>query len=145
MGRVATTSALEKRNIIVPKKNCVFCDYISETVEHLFSGCIFATGIWAAVTSWCRIPNIFVFSVRDIVDLHKSVGLDGITKIAFQGIMFTALWSIWRARNNHIFSEKKQSVLDLVTEIKTVSFLWFRSRYRYGCIDWKDWCNFEMM
>ncbi|KAJ0520598.1 putative RNA-directed DNA polymerase [Helianthus annuus] len=145
MDRIATASALERRNIQVPKKNCVFCDHTLETAEHLFSGCIFATGIWMAIASWCGIPNIFAFSVRDIVAMHLSVGLKGVKKIAFQGIMFISLWSIWKARNDRIFSDKKLKVMEVVAEIKSLSFLWFRCRHKNGCIDWNAWCKFDVM
>ncbi|MFS7909622.1 putative RNA-directed DNA polymerase [Helianthus anomalus] len=145
MDRIATTAALERRNIQVRKKNCVFCDHEVETAEHLFSGCFFATSVWAAITSWCRIPNIFVFSVRDIVTIHQSVGLKGDKKVAFQGIIFISLWCIWKARNDRIFSEKNINVVEVVAEIKVLSFLWFRCRCKNGCIDWQSWCNFEMV
>ncbi|KAJ0455678.1 putative reverse transcriptase zinc-binding domain-containing protein [Helianthus annuus] len=145
LDRIATTSALERRNIMVPNKNCVFCDDFIETTEHLFSGCIFSSGVWLAIASWCGVPNLFAFSIRDVVTMHNLVGFKGIKKVAFHGVMYVAVWSIWRARNQCIFSDKKLKVMEVIAEIKSLSFLWFRSRYNKGSIDWNSWCKFDVM
>ncbi|XP_022023979.1 uncharacterized protein LOC110924256 [Helianthus annuus] len=129
MDRIATISALERRNIMIPSRGCVFCEYSPETTDHLFSGCFFSNGIWLAIESWCRIPNVFAFSIRDLVNLHNSVGFKGIKKVAFQGIIYIALWSIWRARNDRVFADKRLKVMEVMAEIKSLSFLWFRCRY----------------
>ena len=145
MDRIASKAALERRNIHVPRKSCVFCDYFLESADHLFSGCIFAAGVWAAIATWCGLPPFITFSLRDIVSMYQTVGLKGVKKTAFQGIMYTAMWLIWKSRNDHIFSDKKLKVPEVVSEIKSLSFLWFRCRSKYGCIDWESWCKFEVM
>ncbi|MFS7938860.1 hypothetical protein Hanom_Chr05g00444771 [Helianthus anomalus] len=79
----------------------------------------------------------FVLEWCNIVTLHQSVGLNGVKKIALQGIIFTAMWLIWKSRNERIFSDRNRKVMEVIAEIKVLSFLWFRNKYKNACIDWK--------
>ncbi|PWA40262.1 RNA-directed DNA polymerase, eukaryota [Artemisia annua] len=128
MGRIPTASALRKRNIQIADSLCVLCESAEENVDHLFSGCIFASRLWQHISTWCKVPNIFVFSFKDLLDLHNFVGLSGKKKEIFYGLMIIVCWCIWRARNSFKFQNKKARMEGIIGEVKVLGFLWAKSR-----------------
>ncbi|XP_021996298.1 uncharacterized protein LOC110893499 [Helianthus annuus] len=127
--------ALVRRNILMDNQLCVWCDIEEETVEHIFTGCVISAGVWNGVSRWCRIPDIFAFHVKDLVNMHEVCGTSGIKKAVLHGVIIIACWILWRARNDKIFSNKESKVVDLVADIKTLGFLWYKHRCKEGVVD----------
>ncbi|XP_035831977.1 uncharacterized protein LOC118481011 [Helianthus annuus] len=119
MGRIPTTLALRNRNIYVEDVNCPFCNDREETIEHIFTACRTATIIWNFVSNWCRVPNCFVFSFRDLMEIHNHSGLNEREKTILNGIIIICCWSIWKARNEFRFANKPARVENIISEIKT--------------------------
>ncbi|KAJ0914113.1 hypothetical protein HanPSC8_Chr06g0234961 [Helianthus annuus] len=44
-----------------------------ETTEHLFISCSVASTVWIGVSSWCKITNIFAFSISDLLGIHADL------------------------------------------------------------------------
>ncbi|KAJ0948845.1 hypothetical protein HanRHA438_Chr01g0032231 [Helianthus annuus] len=118
---------------------------MEEYAEHLFCGCGTASGVWSLVSQWCGIPPIYAFTVRDLLDLYKSVSLSSVKKEVLHGVIIIACWRKWKARNEMIFASKKMNVVKIFVEVKALGFLWFFNRYKKKCIDWKDWCSFNFV
>ncbi|MFS7993461.1 putative reverse transcriptase zinc-binding domain-containing protein [Helianthus anomalus] len=96
MNKLPTLDARRRRNIQIDSSTCSLCETADETVEHLLIGCEVANAIWSFVASWCKVPPIFGFSVRDIMKFHTRVNLFPSKKYALQGIIIVASWSIER-------------------------------------------------
>lgn len=47
------------------------CGLLEETTEHIFVLYGLAQLVWLAISIWCKVPWLFTFSVRDIVELYK--------------------------------------------------------------------------
>ncbi|PWA47226.1 RNA-directed DNA polymerase, eukaryota [Artemisia annua] len=142
MDRIPTMCALRSRNIPVSDVSCVLCGDSEESLEHLFTGCIFASRIWSFISSWCKTQSFFVFSFKDLLEFHKYSGLSGIAKDILYGIIIISCWCIWRARNNFKFQSKKAKVEVVIGEIKVLGFLWAKSRAKVPSLDWDRWCKF---
>ncbi|MFS7898099.1 putative reverse transcriptase zinc-binding domain-containing protein [Helianthus anomalus] len=69
--RLPTLEGLSKRNIHVESLTCKLCWEGTENSEHLLTSCYVASIVWDFVSQWCGIPNIYTFSVRDLVKVHK--------------------------------------------------------------------------
>ncbi|KAJ0877928.1 putative reverse transcriptase zinc-binding domain-containing protein [Helianthus annuus] len=69
LDRLSTKEALRCRNINVGDGACALCSELDETVDHLFSGCRVACGVWDAIGSWLKVPRFFVFSFSDVIQL----------------------------------------------------------------------------
>ncbi|PWA80164.1 RNA-directed DNA polymerase, eukaryota [Artemisia annua] len=136
LGRIPTAMALRHRNIPIPDVSCPFCGDTEETIDHLFTGCIVANGLWQYVTSWCKVQNWFAFSFKDLVDTHNFIGLSGKAKELFQGIILIGCWSIWRARNRIKFQKLKYRLVDIISEVKELGFLWARNRAKVPSLSW---------
>ncbi|XP_076888770.1 uncharacterized protein LOC143539312 [Bidens hawaiensis] len=136
LNRVPTWEALDRRKIQGVRILCPFCDIGLDTIDHLTTGCSVASTVWDHVTRWCKVPPFFGFSVRDVLELSKLVGLLEKDKEAFHGIVIVACWSIWKARNERIFEKKNIKIDSIIGEIKSLGFLWYNSRSKKDKIDW---------
>ncbi|XP_022019760.1 uncharacterized protein LOC110919816 [Helianthus annuus] len=137
--------ALKKRNIDRGDQTCVLCGEVDETVEHLFTSCNIASTVWSIVSMWCKIPMIWAFSVRDLLESHENIDLKGKKKQVIQGIIRIGCWSIWKARNESRFNNNPVKLEVIIREIKSVGFLWLNSRSKDSAVKWEEWCNFVNM
>ena len=139
MERLPTAIALSKRNVQVGDQVCVFCNFDYETSSHLFSGCGFSFAVWSAIGSWCGLNSIVAFDNRDLLELYKQAagGKDGRNLV--HGIVIIVFWVLWGARNDKVFHRKNPKVFEVVSSVKSLAFLWFKSRSRFKNLLWKDW------
>ena len=77
--------------------------------------------------------------------MHEHVGLKCKAKVVFQGIIFLSCWVIWRARNKLKFEGKTVKIEEVISEIKSIGFLWVRSRAKFSNLSWTDWCKYEIV
>ncbi|KAJ0586264.1 putative reverse transcriptase zinc-binding domain-containing protein [Helianthus annuus] len=142
--RIPTIDALRQRNVPVEDGSCKLCGDIEETVDHLLNSCQFAAQVWQGVSTWCRIPPIFAFEVRDLCMVHKNLNLVAGKKKVINGVVLTACWCIWKERNEVVFADKKASVAKVLEEIKSLAYLWIKNRSPFTDLSWKDWVGFNL-
>ncbi|KAJ0548291.1 putative RNA-directed DNA polymerase [Helianthus annuus] len=145
MEKIPTKVALRKRNILQEDPICPLCLVAEETVDHLYSSCFVSSIVWNMVSTWCRIPAIFAFSIKDLLRLHKSLSVSSKKREAVHGIIIISCWCIWRARNRLIFSSNPVRIDRIISEIKALGFLWFSHRSKYKGISWEEWISFVNM
>ncbi|XP_035846003.1 uncharacterized protein LOC110941011 isoform X1 [Helianthus annuus] len=105
MNKVPTAEALMYRNIEVNDPSYPLCSPEIETADHLFIACFIASTVWNGVsTTWCKIPQIFAFSLQDLLSIYSDLAVSEKKKEAVQGIIMVSCWSLWRARNKFKFS-----------------------------------------
>ncbi|PWA49539.1 reverse transcriptase zinc-binding domain-containing protein [Artemisia annua] len=143
LDRIQTASALRRRNCNIPSPFCGLCEEYEENVDHLFCHCVMASQVWYRLSRWCKISPLFMFSVKDLFGLHKSVGLDKKKKKVFKGLVFITCWCLWRARNEKRFQNGTVTGEKIIQNVKSLGFLWFRNRTKGSSISWIDWCKFE--
>ncbi|XP_022041729.2 uncharacterized protein LOC110944375 [Helianthus annuus] len=146
LDRLPTGEALLKRNILIEESECPFCGAEVESSEHLFISCSTAAFVWQGVSSWCKIPNIFAFSISDLLSVFKSLRMsEKKKKEAIQCVIMIACWSLWRARNNVRFLNSPVKIDGILSEVKALGYLWFSHRSRFKGIEWREWCSFINM
>ncbi|XP_022026490.1 uncharacterized protein LOC110927176 [Helianthus annuus] len=145
LDRIPTVEALSRRGVSVENPGCCFCDDGADSVSHLFTSCPFSLKLWEKISLWCRVNRFFIFSFRDLVEVHNHGTRSESEKKAIQGVIFTACWLLWKARNEVRFSNKRRNVEDLFCEVRSVSFVWFKYRRKRGLLDWGEWCRFVNM
>ncbi|XP_035832065.1 uncharacterized protein LOC118481070 [Helianthus annuus] len=144
MNRIPTKDALVRRNISVESDLCVFCHEDLESVDHLFTACVTAHRVWCRFSEWVKIPPIFAFSLTDLTDLHKGINGDKKTKEIVQGLITVTCWCLWKARNAKIFSDGSGNVDEIFGEVKSLSFLWLKSRSSFSNLSWREWYSFPL-
>ncbi|MFS7991238.1 hypothetical protein Hanom_Chr12g01068431 [Helianthus anomalus] len=97
------------------------------------------------ISRWCRVPPIFAFSTKDLLESHKNGILKGKEKEAMHGIIIVACWCLWLARNKAKFSDVQVKVDKVFGDVKSLGFLWFKNRYKNNPITWTDWCKFVIL
>ncbi|KAF5773617.1 putative RNA-directed DNA polymerase [Helianthus annuus] len=145
LNRIPTCDALGRRGMLVINDMCSLCGEDLETVSHIFSACPFSLSVWEKVSLWCRIPRFFVFSFRDLIEIHNVGDNRKAVREALQGIVLTTCWLLWKARNNVRFNGIRSSVEDIFCEVRIVSFFWYKYRAKKGDFEWGDWCKFVSM
>lgn len=143
--RIPTVDALRSRNCFSGSLECVMCRSADESVEHIFCSCNTAMEVWSKVGRWCKLPPLFLFSCKDIFDLHEINGLDRLARERLKGIFFTVVWCLWTARNKSRFENAPSDSRKIVQDIKTLSFLWYSNRVRNVSVDWKMWYDFNFL
>ncbi|MFS7950996.1 putative reverse transcriptase zinc-binding domain-containing protein [Helianthus anomalus] len=143
MGRIPTADALSKRGIVTGEGLCPLCKSETESVDHLFTSCIVAAVLWQKVSIWCRIPPIFAFSFKDLLEVHVSSRVSVTMQPVIQGVVFTVVWCLWMARNKASFSGIEAKVESIFCNVKSLGFLWFKYRSKNNHISWLEWCNFS--
>ncbi|KAJ0749948.1 putative RNA-directed DNA polymerase [Helianthus annuus] len=145
LNKVATAEALRRRNVGLSDPGCSLCRSDVETADHLFIACYITSNIWNAISNWCRIPNIYAFSIRDLLTYHSDSRLPEKKKEAIHGIIMVTCWIIWRARNKVRFSNGSVCINSLISEIKALSYFWYSNRSRFKGVEWRDWISFVNM
>ncbi|KAJ0912318.1 putative reverse transcriptase zinc-binding domain-containing protein [Helianthus annuus] len=131
LDRLPTKHALARRNILSGSDECALCQETSETVDHLFSGCWVALRVWSEISSWIKVPPIFAFSFKDLMEVYNPEGSGAVQKKIVRGIIIVGCWCIWRARNKKTFDNGKGEWSEIVGEVKSLSFFWFKNRSKY--------------
>ncbi|KAJ0548259.1 putative reverse transcriptase zinc-binding domain-containing protein [Helianthus annuus] len=145
LNRIPTSNALIRRGIMVGDGFCPLCKSDYESVDHLFTACLFATVLWQKVSRWCRIPPIFAFSFKDLLEVYNSAHVNTTVRPIVHGILFSSAWCLWKARNKALFSGVEVNVDCIFSEVKSLGFLWCKYRSRNSHISCSDWCNFSFM
>jgi hypothetical protein len=80
---------------------------IQESADHLFITCRHFIQLWTQICSWLGISSIDSFCAHD--HFHQFSQLGGFprqTHSFLKLIWFTCIWTIWKERNNRIFSNQ---------------------------------------
>ncbi|XP_022014620.1 uncharacterized protein LOC110914107 [Helianthus annuus] len=142
LDRIPTKVALRRRNIVTGDSLCVFCDNAEETVDHLLTECRFVQGVWSGIAHWCHLPPIFLFSTQDVQALVDHVGCPSRKKEVILGILVITCWRIWKARNEKAFKMINVKIAQVISDIKSLSFLWYSSSGK-DSVDWAGWHSFS--
>ncbi|KAI3787043.1 hypothetical protein L1987_41213 [Smallanthus sonchifolius] len=143
LDRIPTKVALRRRNIAAGDCKCVLCEDAEETVDHLFTECRFTDGVWSGIARWCHLPPIFLFSVQDVQDIVDQLGCSSRKKETIFGILVLTCWRMWKARNEKVFKATNVKIIQVISDVKSLSFLWYNSRGKSDRVDWKGWQSFN--
>jgi hypothetical protein len=139
--RVPTKDNFLLRGILpdVSSGFCVWCGDIRESSNHLFLHCKTAFIVWYEIFKWLGVvivmpPNLFhLFDVLSVAAKSKKA------KKGFRLVWHSVIWSIWLARNNHIFNNVTTNPLELVEAIKVLSWRWSAERLKIHPCLYYEW------
>nr|XP_043639597.1 uncharacterized protein LOC122610694 [Erigeron canadensis] len=142
MNRIATSDLLQNRNIVVPSSLCILCKAMNETANHLFLHCDFAEQLWGFIRSWVKLPVSNPESIKELLEYHKVLVIPH-GKRELLNVIILSCWTLWKTRNDCIFSGKPPSTRQAAKNIKSNSFLWITNRSKARDINWSQWSSFS--
>ncbi|GAU23765.1 hypothetical protein TSUD_128700 [Trifolium subterraneum] len=104
---------------------CALCGLSGESSAHLFISCPVVSSIWYSVSYWLGWEFV---SPRDLLghfEAFVGLGADRKARNIFSLVWLAVVWSIWKSRNDVIFSGRPFSVDVLVDRAKRSSWIWF--------------------
>ncbi|KAJ0765374.1 putative RNA-directed DNA polymerase [Helianthus annuus] len=137
-GRVPTRVELIRRNVGVPSATCPMCNAADESISHVFFSCYVATGVWSMVWSWCKMGAASFPDYESVLKWPNSSSSSAKDKI-IGGIFWATSWAIWKERNKVVFQNAEPKVPEVVSLIKSTTFIWLKYRSKITRICWNEW------
>ena len=97
---------------------CIRCGKMEDDF-HLFFDCKFAQAVWFASPLGFKVEGLYNTVNTQIQDIIYYMLTSYKNEDAFQ-IVFSIVWSIWKARNDLLFSKKKCSPLQVLFQAKAL-------------------------
>ncbi|KAJ0881550.1 putative reverse transcriptase zinc-binding domain-containing protein [Helianthus annuus] len=141
LDRIPIRQVLVKRSVAMEMDDCVLCGEEQETVD-LFTACSVSLRVWNQLSRRVKLPPIYAFSFRDLMEFYKVCGLGMKEKEVVHGLVIT--WCIWKVRNDKAFSNGRGDSESIFGNSKALGFLWLKCRSKHKNIVWKDWCKFPL-
>lgn len=122
--RIPTRLNLLRRHSLPPDTsvNCVFCDFVGESFNHLFLHCEVASNIWREVLNWFGGNFVTPPNLSYHWDCWNGEIGDKKLRKWCKLIWHASVWAIWRVRNEKIFNRVIKNVDEIVEEIKVLSW-----------------------
>jgi hypothetical protein len=140
--RLPTKDNLFSRGVLLQASdtNCVWCGQNTESSKHLFLHCYKAIRVWYEVCKWLGVLIIMPPDIMTLLDCFCGVARNKKAKKGFLLVWHTVIWSIWRARNDVIFNGISKEPLELVEEIKVLSWKWSVDCLKITPCLFYEWC-----
>ena len=116
-------------------KNC-YCGQSGESLEHLFYSCPLAQSVlgWVSVLFLSAVPDCPSLRPRHVLFGFSSEELSRVPKV-FAVILILYKWSIWLARNDYHFGDRRPCVDDVLASLKAHICFVVRCHFRKS---WND-------
>jgi hypothetical protein len=138
--RIPTKHNLVIRHVITAGTDslCPMCGLETETAEHLFIYCRFATKVWSEIFLWLDIPFSLPHSLFSILNGFSCAGDPRASKGRMM-IGCAVVWMIWKLRNLILFENSGGSTADVVEGVKVVSWKWWLARTKKTPCMYYEW------
>ncbi|XP_076909288.1 uncharacterized protein LOC143566483 [Bidens hawaiensis] len=144
MERIPVWAELSKRGIAMSSAVCPICEEEVESADHLMISCRLAQIAWSVISTWCKVPSIYAFTIRDLLEMHRYTSFSKRKAKAFYAVCLTTIWCVWRARNALVFEGNPMILNKVVGKIKTLSYLWVKHRGKNTTLTWEMWRGFKI-
>jgi hypothetical protein len=125
---------------------CVADCGISESVQHLFLGCMLSNSVWQFVWKWIGIDFVASNNIsHHFVHFSCLVGMPRSTFIFFKVIWLASVWVIWKEQNYRVFKNTAYEPWTLIEKVKLNSFLWLKSKHESFVYSFHDWWKHTLL
>jgi hypothetical protein len=104
--------------------NCVLCDLHPESAKHLFLHSLTAHRVWYEIFYWLGVVIVMTPNLMSLFDCFSDAAKNKRLRKGFRLVWHTAVWCLWRARNDAIFNGIKKGPIEIVEDIKVLSWKW---------------------
>ncbi|GJW17842.1 RNA-directed DNA polymerase, eukaryota [Tanacetum coccineum] len=139
LGRLPTRWNLSNKGIEIESILCPVCSSSPETVDHILWTCSLATSVWLKTFQWLDLVFPSSLSITKVLEDLDHRHFSKEKKEIVAAVLGVVFWSLWKFRNESIFSRHPPKQSGIMDKILETSFLWFTSRHRKCKISWNNW------
>nr|KAJ0209586.1 hypothetical protein LSAT_V11C400182710 [Lactuca sativa] len=146
LGRFPSVVALQKMGVWLDSIDCTYCNHDEECGDHILIKCPFSREVWEWILKWCGINHTPFHTIVEVIDFAAGWGNCPKKRRILQVICYGTLWSIWKARNDRLFNNRRTSQAKIADLIKSLVFTWINFRGTYGrTLNWSEWCSVPLL
>jgi hypothetical protein len=140
--RIPTRDNLLLRGVLPSQSGdlCVWCDDLRESPIHLFLHCKVASLVWYEVFRWLGVVIVLPRNLFYLFEILSEAAKNKKFRKGFRLVWHSVIWSIWKARNNHIFNNVITDPLELVEQAKILAWRWSADRLKITPCLYYEWC-----
>ncbi|KAK2452536.1 hypothetical protein QL285_000319 [Trifolium repens] len=139
--RLPTKDNLQRRGILQhgSSVNCGWCELYPESANHLFLHCNTAHRVWYEIFYWLGVVIVMTPNIMSLFGCFCEAAKNKKTRKGFHLVWHTVVWCLWRARNDGIFNGIKKEPLEIVEDIKVLSWKWSVDRLKISPCLFYEW------
>jgi hypothetical protein len=140
--RIPTRDNLMRCGIIrdANLSDCVVCEGVRESSTHLFLHCQYAAQIWGEIFKWLGVILVMPDSLQCFFEYFSGFARSNKARKGFHLVWHTALWLIWKVRNDVIFNNVAKNALECAEDIKVLSWKWSAHKLKISPCLYYEWC-----
>jgi hypothetical protein len=119
--------------------NIPSCVGTVESSTHLFLRCPSIISVWYEIFRWIGVVIVIPPSLSLLFEMVKGAAPIKKLRHGYLLIWHAAIWAIWKARNNVIFSEGVFIPREIVEDIKVLSWKWGLARLKNSPCLFYEW------
>jgi len=125
--RLPTRANLRRRQIELEDTTCRLCRGVEETAGHLFFNCSEVLPVRWESLSWVSIVGVFPLNPKQHFLQHVLGMSDGLQANRWKWWWMALTWTIWRHRNNIIFSHDTFNANKVLDDAIFILWTWLRN------------------
>ncbi|GMP44796.1 hypothetical protein CsSME_00013572 [Camellia sinensis var. sinensis] len=131
-GRIKTSLFLQRIGVLPPnaETQCVFCQSVVESLEHVLLFCPQVWKCWAAMASWWDQHWVIPGSVEGLLQCWSGSKAKSWVHKAWQAVPALLMWSVWKLRNECRFKGVNPDFASLSERLKLQIALWVKWSFR---------------
>nr|GEX64210.1 RNA-directed DNA polymerase, eukaryota [Tanacetum cinerariifolium] len=136
LNKLPTRVNLNRKGIDVASTLCPICCEDVKTVKHIFFSCEMAKDLWALTARWWELDIPICSNILEWCLWIDSLHLYSKAKSLLEEVGGKLMWSMWRFRNQLVFSIPPPKKTVLWDFIVSQYFLWISSRNPKFNLSW---------
>ena len=126
--------------------SCLFCQDQEETMNHVLIHFPWVWRVWSELLGWWEISWAVPSSIHSLLSWWQGYKFNAVEKRLWEAIPFTALWSIWKARNKLKFEGVQPRWEEFSELIKVRVALWVKYNIKRVSYTINDFvCNLHLI
>lgn len=139
--RLPTRANLRRRQIEVVDNTCPFCRSVEENASHLFFRCSKVIPVWWESLSWVRLVGPLPNDPKQHFLQHVAAATEGIGATRWQWWLLALTWTIWKHRNNLIFSNHIFNANQMLDDAIFLLWTWLRNLEKDFATHYNIWSS----
>ena len=139
--RLPSKTNLQGRQVEIDDRTCPFCKSAEKEAGHLFFHCTKIIPMWWEFLSWVNNVGVFPQDPRQHFLQHESIVVDGLRTNRWKCWWLIVTWTIWKKRNDIIFSNDFFDINKMMEETTFLTWTWLRNLEKDFVIHFNQWSS----